>query len=247
MLTLNFYNENVMPGFFHKLLLGSYSKRDGLPQYAIRKRMRNIKAIWNNEYDNDGGLEKIIRLFLAISPFFFAGIYIKEIFGKKGLAIQELATDVFVIFKVIFPILILKFGWNHEPFVIGILIWFMAETLLYAPTLIFASDIFGRPRSYRRSMLLIFFNYLEITFAFAVIYTTGAYLNRPFMHWFDAVYFSFITSATIGFGDLHPVTLTGKFLVSGQTTIFFIFIVIFLNFFSSKVEHKGYMDQNRND
>lgn len=236
-----------MAGFFHKLLLGSYSEKDKQPQYALRKRVQNIKAIWNNEYDNDGGMEKMFRLILAISPFFFAGIYIKEIFGRKGLAIQELATDIFVLLKVAFPILILKLGWQHHTFVMVVLVWFMIETLMYAPTLIFASDIFGRPRSYRRSMLLIFFNYLEITFAFAVIYTTGAYLNKPFVHWFDSVYFSFITSATIGFGDLHPVTTTGKFLVSAQTTIFFIFIVIFLNFFSSKVEHKGYMDQNRND
>lgn len=236
-----------MAGFFHKLLLGSYSDKDKQPQFALRKRMHNIKAIWNNEYDNDGGIEKILRLILAISPFFFLGIYIKEIFGRRGLAHQELATDIFVLLKVAFPILILKFGWQHHTIVLILLVWLMLETLMYAPTLIFASDIFGRPRSYRRSMLLIFFNYLEITFAFAVIYSTGTYLNKPFEHWFDSVYFSFITSATIGFGDLHPVTTTGKFLVSAQTTIFFIFIVIFLNFFSSKVEHKGYMDQNRNE
>ena len=107
------------------------------------------------------------------------------------------------------------------------MIWFLFETILYVPTLIFASDIYGRPRSYRRSMLLLFLNYMEITFAFAAIYATGVYLNRPFEHWIDPIYFSFITSATIGFGDYHPASTLGRILVSIQTIVFLIFVLTF--------------------
>jgi hypothetical protein len=94
-------------------------------------------------------------------------------------------------------------------------------------------------------MLLLFFNYIEIVFAFAVLYSSGDYLNQAFKHWFDPIYFSFIAGATVGFGDFYPITPIGKMLVSFQVVIFIIFAALFLNFFSNKVESKGYFDHTR--
>jgi TRAP-type C4-dicarboxylate transport system permease small subunit len=91
-------------------------------------------------------------------------------------------------------------------------------------------------------MLLLFFNYLEIVFAYAVIYASGNYLNQAFNHWFDAVYFSIITSSSIGYGDFYPITTFGRFLVSTQALLFLFFVVLFLNFFSAKIKSKGYFD-----
>jgi hypothetical protein len=122
------------------------------------------------------------------------------------------------------------------------MVYVLLETILYIPTLIFASDTFSKPRSYRRSMLLLFFNYLEIVFAYAVLYTCGNHLNKPFHHWFDAIYFSIITSSSIGYGDYYPITTYGKFLVSTQALLFLFFVVLFLNFFSTKIKAKGYFD-----
>lgn len=224
----------------YKLVLGRPISGDFPTKGAIEKRVRNIQAIWNNEYDNDVGIEKLLRLFLATSQFLFPGLYIKQIFSRRWITYQDLAVDVYVLFKLIFPLILMKFGLVHQPLFLWILIWLMCETMLYVPTLIFASDVITRPRSYRRSMLLLFINYTEIIFDFAVIYSAGQYLNKPFTHWFDPVYFSFITSATIGFGDFFPATVAGKFLVSFQSTLFIIFVALFLNFFTNKVESKGY-------
>jgi Ion channel len=228
--------------FLKKLILGKQPADEQPARSAIDKRIKNIKAIWNNEQHDDIGIEKIVRLFLAISQFLFLGTYIKQVFGKKGVAYQDLSVDVFVILKVLFPVLILSYGLESNSFIFFIVLWFLFETILYVPTLIFASDIFSRPRSYRRSMLLLFFNYLEIVFSFGVIYARATYLNKPFEHWFDSIYFSFVTSATIGFGDYYPVTAIGKLLVSLQSVLLLIFVVLFLNFFSNKVESKGYFD-----
>ena len=230
--------------FFKKLILGKPSVDEQPTKGAIDKRIRNLSAIWDNDQHDDIGIEKILRLFLAISQFLFLGTYIKQVFGKKGIAYQDLSVDAFVLFKVLFPLTILYYNWHTNSFLFVILIWFLIETLLYVPTLIFASDIFSKPRSYRRSMLLLFFNYIEIVFSFGVIYSRGIYLYKHFEHWFDPIYFSFITSATIGYGDFYPITPMGKFLVSSQSVIFLIFVVLFLNFFSNKVESKGYFDHN---
>lgn len=229
-----------MKALLKKLVLGSSPTVK--PVSAIAGRIKSIKAIWNNEHDSDMGIEKMFRLFLAASPFIFPGVYIKEILGRKGQAFQDLAVDVFVLSKVAFPVMMLSFGWQNNRILFVILIWFMVETVLYVPTLIFASDSLSRPRSYRRSMLLLFFNYLEIIFDFAVIYSVGNFFNKPFQAWFDPIYFSFITSASIGYGDFFPVTPLGKLIVSCHSVVFLIFVVVFLNFFSSKIESKGYFD-----
>jgi hypothetical protein len=225
-----------------KLFIGKDSSSEARPDSVLKRRANNIAAIWKNEHHEDIGIEKMLRLFLALTQFVFAGTYIKHIFGKKGVSYQELSLDVYILIKVTFPIYVLYAGLYHNPIIFFFVLWFLAETVLYIPTLIFASDIFTRPRSYRRSMLLLFLNYIEIIVSFGVIYARGNYFNQPFNHWFDPIYFSCITSFTVGYGDYFPVTPVGKFFVSVQSLIFLVFVVLFLNFFSNKVEKKGYFN-----
>lgn len=192
------------------------------------------------------GIEKVLRLFLATSQFLFPGIYIRHYFGKKGAQIQDLAMDVYILSKVIFAFSIIYHQYNYDnPWLLGLVIWFVFETLLYVPTLIFASDIIAKPGSYKRSILLLFFNYFEIVFAYAVIYTHGNYLNIPFEKWYDSIYFSFTTLSTIGYGDYYQVAGIGKFLVCSQALIFLAFVVLFINFFTSRIENKGYFEVDK--
>ena len=231
-----------MKKILKKLLIGNGTKFEPASQNPIQKSILNIKAIWNNDHQDDNGIEKIIRLLLSSSQLLFPGIYIKFLANKKGPQYVDLSLDCYVLLKVSFPILILINHWQVYNLVIYGMVYVLLETILYIPTLIFASDTFSKPRSYRRSMLLLFFNYLEIVFAYAVLYTCGNYLNKPFQHWFDAVYFSIITSSSIGYGDYYPITTYGKFLVSSQALLFLFFVVLFLNFFSTKIKGKGYFD-----
>jgi hypothetical protein len=56
------------------------------------------------------------------------------------------------------------------------------------------------------------------------------------------VYFSFVTCATIGFGDVYPVTPFGKVMVCFQSLLLLVFVVLFLNFFTSKVGGKDFYE-----
>ena len=228
-----------------KLLLGNVASVEKPKFNPLQKRIQNIKSIWNNDHQDDNGLEKITRLFLSSSQLLFPGIYIKYLANKKGLEYQDLALDLYVLLKVLFPILILANHLEHNNPIIWLMIYLLSETVLYIPTLIFASDLFSKPRSYKRSMLLLFYNYLEIVMAYAVLYSCGNYLNKPFLNWFDAVYFSIITSSSIGYGDLYPITTIGKILVSTQALLFLFFVVLFLNFFSTKIKGKGYFEHDK--
>jgi hypothetical protein len=229
-----------------KLFLGSNAQTKSAIN-PVQKRIDNVKAIWHNQHQDDSGIEKIVRLFLSSSQLLFPGLYIKQIASKKGHEYQDLYLDIYVVIKVILPLLILANNWLCKKLIISIMVYFLAETLLYIPTLIFASDSFSRPRSYKRSMMLLFFNYFEIVFSFAVLYSLGNYLNKPFLHWFDAIYFSIVTSTSIGYGDFFPSTTWGKFLVSSQAFLFLFFIVLFLNFFSGNLKSKGYFDHENKE
>lgn len=233
-----------MRAFFYKLFVGKVSS-DYKPKYnPIQKRILNIKSIWNNDHQDDNGIEKIVRLLLSISQLLFPGIYIKYIACKVGHEYQDLVMDIYILLKVAFPIIILSNNLQSNLFLIYLMIYVLAETLLYIPTLIFASDLFTRPRSYKRSMLLLFFNYIEIVVSFGVLYTLGNNMNKPFEHWFDSIYFSLVSSNSIGFGDYYPITTYGKVLVSMQAIFFLSFVILFLNFFSTKVKGKGYFDND---
>lgn len=233
-----------MRHFLRKLLLGKITKDDKplLKINPIQKRILNIQSIWNNDHQEDNGIEKIFRLFLSISQLVFPGVYIKYIFSRKNYEYQDIAMDFYIIIKLLFPIYILKNNLQDQNILIYIMVYVLLETVLYIPTLIFASDMLSRPRSYKRSMLLLFLNYLEIVFAFAVLYTLGDNMNKPFTHWFDAVYFSIISANSVGYGDFYPITTFAKVLVSIQAMFFLSFVVLFLNFFSAKVKNKGYFD-----
>jgi len=229
-------------GFLKKLLIGKVSE-NYKPRYnPIVRRILNIRAIWNNDHQFDNGIEKIVRLLLSSSQLLFPGLYIKYLANKKGHEYQDLALDFYVLAKFAFPIFILINHWQYNHIILGVMVYFLLETVLYIPTLIFASDLFSRPRSYKRSMLLLFFNYMEIVISFAVLYTHGDNMNRPFETWFDPIYFSIVSSNSIGFGDYYPITTFGKVLVSIQAMFFLSFVVLFLNFFSTKVKSKGYFD-----
>jgi hypothetical protein len=231
-----------MKSILKKLLLGNLSKIPKPEYNPIQKRIVNIKAIWNNNHQDDNGIEKLVRLFLSSSQLLFPGVYIKYLAYLKGYEYRDLALDFYVLLKVTFPLLILINHWQSYHFVIWIMIYVLLETVLYVPTLIFASDMFSKPRSYKRSMLLLFLNYLEIIISFGVLYSCGDYLNKPFNHWFDAIYFSTINSASIGYGDFYPVTTIGKVLATAQAFLFLFFVVLFLNFFTAKIKVKGYFD-----
>jgi voltage-gated potassium channel len=71
-------------------------------------------------------------------------------------------------------------------------------------------------------------------------------MNIAFITWYDPIYFSIVTSSSIGFGDYYPVTTFAKILVSIQALFFFTFVVLFLNFFSAKMKSKGYFDYENN-
>ena len=116
-----------MKSILKKLLLGNVSKFEKPDCNPLQKRIKNIKAIWNNDHQDDNGIEKVVRLFLSISQLLFPGVYIKYFAEKRGYGYQDLAMDIYVLAKVAFPLLILIDGWQEYK----IIIWLCCVTCIY--------------------------------------------------------------------------------------------------------------------
>ena len=104
-----------MKTILRKLLLGNASRLPRPDYNPLEKRIQNIKAIWNNNHQDDNGIEKIVRLFLSSSQLLFPGVYIKYLANLIGYEYRDLALDFYILLKVTFPLLILmalvKFLW----------------------------------------------------------------------------------------------------------------------------------------
>jgi hypothetical protein len=71
-----------MNTILRKLLVGKVSRNYKPKLNPIQKSLLNIRAIWNNDHQDDNGVEKIVRLFLSCSQLLFPGIYIKYLACK---------------------------------------------------------------------------------------------------------------------------------------------------------------------
>ena len=138
-----------MKSFLRQLLLGNISRKDRplLKINPIQKRILNIKSIWNNDHQDDNGIEKIFRLFLSISQLLFPGVYIKYLVSKRNFEYQDIAMDIYILLKLSFPLLILINNWQAHAILIYIMVYVLLETVLYIPTLIFASDMIDLPQA----------------------------------------------------------------------------------------------------
>lgn len=228
------------------LLLGQeFSRPKNKLKPAIKNQWLNVIRIWRNKYYNDFGLERIIRLTLALSQFIFPGLYFRHFFGYIGLLGRKLGIELYVLIKLFLPIIFFKLNLTNNIIIAIISGYLLIETILYLASLIYLSNEFAKPISYRRSLTTIFINYIEICLNFAVIYS---YCNIAIPDFFkeklttdlQAIYFSFVTSATVGYGDIIAIHWFGHFLIICQIIIFIIFVALFLNFFASKVQEPSY-------
>ena len=225
-----------MQNFLSKLFFGKPEYNKPIKRSAYDAHWLHVRKIWDNQRHHDIGFEKVLRLFLVSVQIVFPGIHIRNFFGKYGLIKRNVAVEFFVLFKTLLPLFFLVTGLYQYKIAVIISAYLLAETICYVSSLIFVSDMFVAPRSYRRNILMLFMNYMEISLCFAVVYAGLHLLGDQPKSYVDYIYFSVVTSTTIGYGDMHPVTNFGKMMVCTQAIMVVAFIVLFLNFFGSKVE-----------
>ena len=183
-----------MKNFLYKLFLGKPEYNQPIRRSVYSLYRLQIKKIWDNTRHNDIGFEKMLRLFLVAVQFLFPGLHYRNYWSRYGTIARNVAIEFYVLFKTILPLVFLCSGFYKHIAAAIISIYLVAETIFYVSALLFVSDMFVKPRSYRRNMLMLFLNYLEISFSFAVIYAKFHLLGDNAKTIIDYIYFSVITS-----------------------------------------------------
>jgi len=217
---------------FGKIFKGDHSfHQESHSGYKLQ--LIKILQVWNGKNEYDYGILRVFRLTLVSALLLFPGVFIDQLFNKSSTISRKLIVELYVIVKMIFPLLVLLNHWYNSSFVFSLAIYFLIETYIYLFSKIFLGDQHTKT-SNMRTLLLLIINFLETCFTFALIYLSGRYLNINPNEVMDAIYYSFVTSATIGYGDIYPISIQGKMIVVLQILSSISFIVLFFNFFSNK-------------
>ena len=241
---------------FLRTLLISNLKEESLEhkENVLCNQWNNAKKIWYNTdkgNSNSIGVERILKLILIVSQFVFPGIYVRAFFGSKGKLHKHLGVELQVLSKLVIAITILTFGfYNLTNTFFGIKLiniwsmWMILETLFYTGNLVFSEEVFSKPHSNKRNLILIIIDYITLNYDFAILYLANKAIQQTvdgnfeiITTAYDAIYFSFISSLTIGYGDIIP-THEGRGIVVFHSFSMLIFGILFLNFYLSRVNNK---------
>lgn len=171
-------------------------------------------------------------LILLVAQFIYPGIYLRSYFETKGLNKKNVAVDYYVFLKLALGLAILFTDWYRiglwvipPSFFMLLCIYLTSESIIYPLTFIICKSFFQPPTSYARPIILGLVNYLEVITTYAVVYSitnsiSGSNQSSALTH-LDYLYFSSISSFTVGFGDIVPNSQLGKILVMSQSFIFF--------------------------
>ncbi len=219
-----------MNNFFKKIFFGNVSVAGEDIESGYKEQLDYLKKVWE---DTTYGVERIVRLVICIVQFIYPTILIRSIFGVLGARARKVAVEGYIILKLIFPLIVLSTGLYQHMLVVAIIIYLVTETIFHILGLIFLSDLHPFSISYRRSILLLFLHYFEVVFDFSVVYTAFDLLNKKLSP-LSALYFSFVTNTTLGYGDIYPKSTAGQIAVIAQLVIFIMFVILFIDYFSSK-------------
>ncbi len=235
-------------GFFEHLILGANTKaKSSKPDSALKKQKEMISEMWKGEKYPDFGIERIIRLLCILSNYLFPSLYVREFSGKYGWQARKLAMDCMTIINLLIPIIVLLFGWYENVIVVIISSYLSIGTLSYVVNLIVLQPEYSKPGSYLRSIISFAFNYIQLILCFAVIYMamnpTSFSCGAEHHDVIHMVYYSFITAATVGFGDITPKSTAAIMLAIVQTCISMLFLYIVFTTFVANIGHRTYANQ----
>jgi hypothetical protein len=207
--------------FLRKLFLGSSSDTFDKCGYAYTWKL--IREEWNNK---SFGLLRLARLALLLSNYCVPVIHIDQLVKGKKRSVVAFWREFFYVVEFVFLLVVLFTPLYSYSLVVFIVIYFLICILHNLAGGVFiwgdqAIDPF-------RSLILSLFNYAEITIAFAIVYLHCDCLNVTPLFPTQALYFSAVTSTTLGFSDIVPSDSTGQMIVVAQLSVFVLFVLLFI-------------------
>lgn len=228
-----------------KLLLGNPPREDWRPEpEGYRHQWDVLLDVWNSAGSHYSlGLERLARLFLALVEFIYPSVLIRQLTGRLSIYVRKCWIDFYVLLKVAIAAAVLNSA-QLDGLRLALLLYLGSETIFYLLRLVLLSDFSRSIISGRRRIVLLFLNYVEVNLWFASLYFHYGLLQGATTRT-EAIYFSFVTSSTVGYGDYRVVTALGQHVVIAQLLVFVLFVgIVLARFLHEEAKEIDRSDQN---
>jgi len=240
--------------FITKLIFGTH-RPESTPRSVYAKERIAFLRIWNNKTYNDFGLERILRLMLHLLSFIMPGTVIRQLCGRRQLLVRKVVIEAYSLFKIGWYLFLFKMDLTTSTWALVISIMLTVDTVHFMFSKIFLNDIHQQPISFKRTLLMTLINILEVMLCFAFIYSyiddtntdparaifsTGHQLTD-----LQTIYFSFVTSATIGYGDIAPKDPLVIKLVVLQIMLSLFFLVIVITTITNRLHDDTFYNKRK--
>jgi hypothetical protein len=201
---------------------------DPIPRQGYRRVMQLLRDEWAAP---SYGIMRLNRLvitalgFVSLTPLIdeVAYLFIKS----TEASTVAVSREIYYIMQASFVVVVLSSPLRDSSLAVYIVMYCIADILWH---LIGGALVWSRHSiDPQRSLILALLNYGELIGAFAILYYHYDCLSWHVRSAPAALYFSFLTSTTLGFGEIVPNSHTGKIIASAQLGIFALFVLIVLS------------------
>jgi hypothetical protein len=180
------------------------------------------------------GLLRLVRLGILVSRYVSPTVLIDSAVNAKKDSMVGVSREVMYFLRLAFFLLVLLTRLHGYKIVFGIVVFLILDIISSLLGTAFLWGTYSLDR--QRSLILAISNYFEITLAFAVLYLHCDCLSVKNLCASQALYFSLVTAATVGYGDLVPNGTQGRWLVICQICVFVIFVLVILAILTSRAQ-----------
>lgn len=215
--------------------------------YLHRRNWDQVKDVWQRKFPSEQQqksvtfFEKVWMIVILLLDCLSICNMMKWIFfpfrkvKSKHPHYRRCFVDIYALFLGIgLPVAFLIAGWTHW-FLLCVAAYLVAEMFVSTMKVQFVNvyDPTNHPHSPSRSVVLLLMGYVTVILTFALFYKASSSVvdswGNPVTNSSTMVYFSLMTIATVGYGDLHPIAgSAAMWLVSLEIAIGITMIVVLL-------------------
>lgn len=206
------------------------------------KHLDTLELLWKNKYPV--AHPRTLRLLERSACMALVALSLLSLANIRKTSSSKSFMDVYVLaFAASLTLLILMFGFGvtHQllqSLATLVAVYRIADIAIYrAYFLLVKSQMepWGSD-TIRRSVIIVAVNFYETVVAFSLLYciypffgnACGPTSSPHALGAADAVYFSFVTMLTVGYGDITPVTYAGRWVAVAQLATTMLFVVFLL-------------------